>query len=104
MVCWVGAVIVFREPWMTVLENGAVDVVDPTDSCRPVGTVPNERLTVFGSRRTDVVPVRPPPSVAVRTSSIQLGYSWSGAENEPLLTPLKVWTVCSWQSVGLVGQ
>ena len=77
-----GAVIVFREPWITVRENGAVDVIEPTDRSSPVGTVANDRVTVLGSRRTEVVPVRPPLSVAVRTSSIQLGYSWSGAANE----------------------
>ena len=74
-VCWAGAVIVFREFWITVRVKGAVDVVEPTDSWSPVGAVANDRTTVLGSRRTEVVPVRPPLSVAVRTSSSQLGYS-----------------------------
>src|SRR5690242_1662979 len=79
IVCCSGAVIVLREPWITVRVNGAVDVVDPTDSWSPLGTVANDNVTVLGSSRTDVVAVRPPLSVAVRSSCSQLGYSWSGA-------------------------
>src|SRR5919201_5919099 len=56
---------------------------------------------VCGLRRTLVVAVAPVESVAVSWISIQHGYSWSGALNVPLATPLKVWTMCVWQFVGV---
>jgi hypothetical protein len=52
----------------------------PTVSCSPVGFDWKLRSTVWGSSRT--------LSVSVSRSSIQAGYSWSGAENEPLATRL----------------
>jgi hypothetical protein len=58
-------------------------------SCRPEGLVANVRLTVWGWSVTLAVLVRPPESVAVKTSSRLDGYSWSGAVNEPLATPTK---------------
>jgi len=66
-----------------------VEAVLPTVSCSPVGLDRKVSATVCGSSRTVAVPVSPPLSVAVSCSSIQAGYSWSGAENEPLATPLK---------------
>ena len=93
-----------REPWITVRLNGATLVELPTVNCNPVGALANDRLTVFGSSRTLVVACRPPLSVAVRRSMRKLGYSWSGAANEPLATPLKVWIGWTWQEFGSVGQ
>jgi hypothetical protein len=91
---------VLWEPTITVRVNGVVEALLPTVSCSPVGLVPKVRSTVWGSRRTLAVSVSPPLSVAVSCSSIQAGYSWSGAVNEPLATPLKSWTAWVWQSVG----
>ncbi len=85
---------------MTVRVNGAVDVTPFTESCRPVGVVAKLSVTVCGSRRTDVVPLTPPPSVAVSWSSRYDGYSWSGAVNEPFATPGQLWIVCEWQFDG----
>ena len=96
-----GAAMVLWEPTITVRVNGVVEALLPTVSCSPVGLEPKVRSTVWGSSRTLAVSVSPPLSVAVSCSSIQAGYSWSGAENEPLATPLKSWTAWVWQSVGV---
>ena len=47
-------------------------------------------VVVRGNSTTLFEPVRPVESVAVSVSSRDAGYSWSGATNEPLATPLKV--------------
>src|SRR5262249_38014288 len=59
------------------------------------------RLTTTGLRKTLVVPWSPPASVAVRTNSRFDGYSWSGATNEPLATPVKEVTVWMWSFGGV---
>ena len=56
--------------------------------------------TVRGSSRRVLVAVRPPESVAVSRSSRYDGYSWSGAVNEPLATPVKLCIGCVWQLDG----
>ena len=66
----------------------------------PAGLDWNVRSTVCGSSWTDVEAVRPFASVAVSWSSRYDGYSWSGAENEPLATPGIVWIRCVWQFDG----
>ena len=58
----------------------------------------NLSTTVLGSSRTLVVDANPPESVAVSRSSIQHGYSWSGAVNDPVETLSYVWIRCVWQS------
>src|SRR5919201_4436359 len=99
---WVsGAAMVLREPTITVRVNSVVDELLPTVSWSPAGLERKVRATVCGSSRTLVVPFRPPLSVAVSRSSIQDGYSWSGAEKEPLATPVQSWTAWVWQSVGV---
>lgn len=71
-------------------------------SLSPPGVVLKASTTVFGSSRTlTAVEVSPPESVAVSRSSIQQGYWWSGAENDPLVTPLNSWTAWVWQSLGV---
>src|SRR5262245_33607748 len=85
---------------MTVRVNGAGALVALTPSGSPVGLEANVSTTVFGCSRTLFVFVRPPASLAVRRSSRWLGYSWSGAVNEPVATPVKVWMTCSWQFDG----
>ena len=77
----------FVEPTITVRVNGVTDDDALTLSCSPDGLEAKDRTTVFGSRRTLVVVLRPPASVAVSSSSTYDGYSWSGAENEPVATP-----------------
>src|SRR5947209_467068 len=51
--------------------------------------------------KVPVVAVAPVESVAVSWISSQHGYSWSGALNVPLATPLNVWTMCVWQLSGV---
>src|SRR5919198_1726625 len=92
---------VLRDPTITVRVNSVVDALLPTVSCSPVGSDRKVRATVCGSSRTLAVSVRPPLSVAVSCSSIQAGYSWSGAESEPLATPAQSCTAWVWQSVGV---
>src|SRR4029450_2585811 len=103
--CWGdGALTEFAEPTTTVTENGVERGASFTTMLvrtRPPGLVLNVSTTVFGSSRTLVVEASPPESVAVSCSSIQHGYSWSGAATEPLETPLKVWIRCVWQSLGV---
>ena len=53
-----------------------------------------------GCNITDVLEIEPWESRAVRISSRWEGYSWSGAENEPLATPSHVWIGCVWQLDG----
>ena len=56
---------VVRDPTITVLVKGAVAVVVPAVSWRPVGEEAKLRSTVWGSRRTDWVSVSPVESRAV---------------------------------------
>src|SRR5436190_20065282 len=103
--CWGdGALTEFAEPTTTVTENGVVRGASFTTRSlrlRPPGFVLNVSATVFGSSRTLVVANSPPESVAVSWTSIQHGYSWSGAVNDPPATPLAVWMRCVWQSLGV---
>ena len=102
--CGDGALTEFAEPTTTVTENGVVRGASfTTRSLRtsPPGLVLNVSTTVFGSSLTLVVEVSPPESVATSCTSNQQGYSWSGAVNDPLETPLTVWIRCVWQSVGV---
>ena len=100
-VCGEGALIVLREPRITVRVNGAgaVKASSASGEARRTATA-SVRSTVFGSRRTLWVRLSPPESVAVSRSSRYDGYSWSGAVNEPLATPAKSWTWCVWQFDG----
>src|SRR5918994_1216948 len=89
---------------MTVREKGVVDSAPFTTSFSPAaGSDRKLSSTVWGSRRTLLVSVKPPESVAVSLSSRYEGYSWSGAVNVPLATPENVSHTCSWQ-VSAVGQ
>src|SRR5512133_110229 len=100
--CGEGALTEFAEPTTTVTENGVVRGASFTTRSlrtRPPGLVLNVSTTVFGSSRTLAVEVSPPESVAVSCTSSQHGYSWSGAVNDPLPTPVAVWITCVWQSV-----
>src|SRR6266508_4325247 len=99
--CGVGALSELDEPGMTVTVNGVACVVEPTVSCRPVGLVLKVRLTVFGFNVVLTVLVSPTESAAVSSSSTNEGYSWSGAVNEPLATPVNVFIRCVWQLVGV---
>jgi hypothetical protein len=63
------------EPTITVRENGVTDWLGPTAMERPLGTVLNERTTVRGSSRTEVVAWAPWESIAVNRSSRYEGYS-----------------------------
>ena len=85
---------------ISVRTNGAVPVNVASVSVRPLGTDCIERSTVCGWTLTEVVDWRPPESVAVSWISRYEGYSWSGAGNDPLATPLNVWYVCVWQFEG----
>ena len=80
---------VFFEPTITVRVNAALEAVEPTTSDSPPGLVWKLNCTVFGSRRSVLVLVRPPESVTVSLSSRYDGYSWSGAMKLPLETPAK---------------
>ena len=67
---WEGAALMeFAEPSITVRENGATDVDEPTVSCRPLGDVANDSETVRGSSRRVTDAERPLESVAVSVSS-----------------------------------
>src|SRR5262245_59370643 len=102
--CGDGALTEFAEPTTTVTEIGVVRGASFTARSlrtRPPGLVLNVSTTVFGSSRVLVVNVSPPESVAVSRTSSQHGYSWSGAVNDPLETPLVVWIRCVWQSLGV---
>src|SRR6476659_4525484 len=94
IVCGDSAPTATAELITTVLVKGAVALVDPAESCAPLGDDANMRSTVFGSSLTLVVAERPFESVAVNWSSSQQGYSWSGALKLPVETPANVWTLC----------
>ena len=51
--------------------------------------------------REPTITVRVHGVVAALLPTVQAGGLWSGAENEPLATPLKSWTAWVWQSVGV---
>src|SRR5262249_27374303 len=85
--CGEVALTLVAEPRITVFVNGVVPTVLPTTSWRPDGNDFRLRSTVLGQRNTLWVVWRPPLSVAVRSSSVHEGHSWSGAANEPRLTP-----------------
>src|SRR4051794_4275530 len=85
---------------MAVRVNGVVCCVEPTVSCRPEGDDWKVTATVCGSILRTAVVLAPPESVAVSRSSRYDGYSWSGAANEPLRTPVKVCSGWSWQVDG----
>ena len=59
------ALMEFADPKMTVLVKGVSELLLPTTSCKPEGVDAKFNATVFGSRKTLVVPVRPRASVAV---------------------------------------
>jgi hypothetical protein len=65
----VGAVSWTAPFWITVMVNGALAVVAPAVSWRPLLLVAMVRFTVLGWRVTLVVAVMPPESVAVSCSS-----------------------------------
>src|SRR6185503_7984788 len=85
---------------ITVRVNGAVDVAAFTASDSPLGIVWKLSTTVWGSSRRVTEDCVPKLSVAVSVSSRYDGYSWSGALNEPLATPVQVWTRWLWQADG----
>ena len=74
-VCGVGAEIVFRDPWITVLVKGVAACEPLSTSARPPGLELSVRVTVRGSSWIDRVSVSPPESVAVSRSSRWEGYS-----------------------------
>src|SRR5262245_31425174 len=80
--------------------KGAVELVLPTVSCSPDGTDWKLSETVCGSSWRLLTSCAPPESVAVSWISRYEGYSWSGALNEPLATPVNVCTICVWQFDG----
>src|SRR5262245_16720761 len=81
---------------MTVREKGVTDDELPTAIWSPDGDEAKFRTVVCGWRSTDVVAVAPAESVAVSRSVRYEGYSWSGAENDPLATPVQLWMVWVW--------
>src|SRR5262245_15632291 len=91
---------VLLDPTMTVRVNVAVELAPLNVSWSAHGAVWNVKTTVFGSSRSALVFVRPPESVAVRLSSRYDGYSWSGAVNDPLLTPGNCCRMWEWQLDG----
>src|SRR5919204_3432975 len=101
IVCGEGALIEFVEPITACFVSGAAPAISSMPTFAPVGFEATVMFIVCGSRRTLVDAVAPVESVAVSWSSSQHGYSWSGALNVPLATPLNVWTMCVWQFVGV---
>src|SRR5919198_191643 len=101
IVCGEGALIEFVEPITACFVSGAGPAISSMPTLAPVGFEAMVMVMIFGSRRTLVVAVAPVESVAVSWISSQHGYSWSGALNVPLATPLKVWTMCVWQLSGV---
>src|SRR2546421_7124019 len=99
-VCGVAALTAVVELRISVRVNGAVLPELPTTSWRPAGDEVKLTSAVSGSSRIDFVSVRPPESVTVSWSSSHAGYSWSGAANDPLVTPVHDWIVWMWQFVG----
>ena len=86
----VAALTEFADPRMTVLEKGVGALLLPTTSSKPEGVDTKFRPTVCGSRRILLVSIRPPASVTVSLISRCDGYSWSGAEKDPVMTPEKL--------------
>src|SRR5690242_5201947 len=84
---------------MTVVLPGAVIAWPATSIGTPDGVDVTDTVFVFGWSWTLVVVFEPAESVAVSRISSFDGYSWSGAENEPLV-PVACSTKCSWQSAG----
>src|SRR5919198_3504893 len=101
IVCGEGALIEFVEPTTACFVSGAAPAISSMPTFAPVGFEATVMFIVRGSRRTLVDAVAPVESVAVSWISSQHGYSWSGALNVPLATPLNVWTMCVWQFVGV---
>src|ERR687884_1463398 len=101
MVCGEVALIEFVDPITACFVSGAAPAISSIPTFAPVGLEATVIVMTFGSTRTLVVAVAPVESVAVSWTSIQHGYSWSGALNVPLATPLNVWTMCVWQFVGV---
>src|ERR671931_2169812 len=89
------------EPMTACFVSGAAPAISSMPTFAPVGFDATVMFIVCGSTRTLVVAVAPVESVAVSWISSQHGYSWSGALNVPLATPLNVWTMCVWQFVGV---
>src|ERR687884_2172468 len=101
MVCGEVALIEFVDPITACFVSGAAPAISSIPTFAPVGFEATVIVMTFGSTRTLVVAVAPVESVAVSWSSSQHGYSWSGALNVPLATPLNVWTMWVWQFVGV---
>ena len=85
----IGALMELLELTITVREKDDVALPPFTTSWSPAGVVLKVSATVRGSRRRISVSVKPSLSAAVSCNSRYEGYSWSGAANEPLATPLK---------------
>ena len=84
----------FCELTMTVFVTGAVAVVSFRPRPKPEGLLLNVRFTVLGLTMTLVALSVPEESLAVSLISREDGYSWSGATNDPLEIPVKVWMSC----------
>ena len=97
---WAGALTLFDDPTMTRRVTGAAPVTVASDSWSPVGTLASVTSTVCGFSWTLVDVFAPDASVAVSTSDSDIGYSWSGAGNDPLATPTKSCMGCTWQALG----
>src|SRR5919108_480031 len=100
IVCGDGALIEFVAPITACFVSGVGPAISSMPTFAPVGFEASVMVMICGSRRTLVVAVAPVESVAVSWISSQHGYSWSGALNVPLATPLNVWTMWVWQFVG----
>src|SRR5687767_10848616 len=85
---------------MSCRSKGVVETRLFTASWSPVGCVAKDRNTVSGCSCSDVDALAPFASVAVSVSARCAGYSWSGAENDPLATPGKDWRGCVWHVDG----
>src|ERR687883_2008888 len=101
IVCGDVALIEFVDPITACFVSGAAPAISSIPTFAPVGFEATVMFMICGSTRTLVVAVAPVESVAVSWISSQHGYSWSGALNVPLATPLNVWTMCVWQFVGV---
>ena len=101
IVCGDVALIEFVEPITACFVSGVAPAISSMPTFAPVGFEAIVIVMICGSSRTLVVAVAPVESVAVSWISSQHGYSWSGALNVPLATPLNVWTMCVWQFVGV---
>src|SRR5919197_2855886 len=101
IVCVYLALIEFVDPITACFVSGVAPAISSMPTFAPVGFEARVMVMICGSIRTLVDAVAPVESVAVSWISSQHGYSWSGALNVPLATPLKVWTLCVWQFVGV---